>query len=149
MNIDERLKRDSQAAICYGYDAYTDSSYDVSVSADQGLVTLNCCQMDAVYVSRWRKLENGSQVRLSLCLDGRLGDEFACWKYQSRLLVRLLVNATNLSRVDEATFLCGKEPLWNDNFYVTTTIRFAVPPTASPPLSPAISPVRPRGVHVQ
>ena len=138
-------KRDSQ--ICYGFGAYTDSSYDVSVSRKQELVTVNCCQMDAVYVSRWRKLENGKQVRLPLCRgdgddDGGLGDADACWKYQSRLLVRLLVNATKLSR--EATFLCGKEPLWNDDFFVTTRIRLEVPP---PMFSPAISPVRsPQGI---
>ena len=113
------LKR-SVDSTCYGY-THRDAAYDLVVGAvgESDIKVLSCCHSDAVYVARWRRLrDDGKLDRISVC-DGD-SVELACWKYYSRLYVRLFVNVSQL--VSTATFLCGKEPLWNSDFFVTTKI---------------------------
>ena len=128
--LDKRLKRDSEEEmVCYGYGAYSKSSYKVSIREDDGLVTLKCCSISSLWiVSRWRKLEDGKRKSIPSCHNGQLGDRVACWKYQSRDIARLLLNATKLSQVNKTTFLCGKERYSSSEFFVLTKLHLKVSP---------------------
>ena len=114
------MRRESN--ICYGY-THRDSSYDVIIGGDDEISEFSCCFLsDAMHVARWRVTIGGKTFQPSIC-DSE-APYFVCWKYFSRLLVKIYVNATEVrNRGGSAVCLCGREPLWNDDFSVTTEIR--------------------------
>ena len=118
------------SSTCYGY-THRMHSYDVTLDPDQfeaGVAELKCCHTRSVMnLSRWRRLEvGGGSDQLPLC--SKVGKVyFDCWKYHSRLSVRLYVNVTNLTEIGEATFLCGTEPMSDTEFTLTTKVRLLTP----------------------
>ncbi|XP_065837170.1 uncharacterized protein [Oscarella lobularis] len=129
----KRLAR-SDSSICYGY-THRLRSYDVTLDPETDVAELRCCHMRSIMnLARWRILgSGGTNDQLPYCSD--VDDvDFACWKYVSRLSVRLFVNVTKLRETGEATFLCGTEPMSDDEFTLTTKIRVTSPdlPTPTP-----------------
>ena len=118
------------SATCYGY-THRMHSYDVTLDPeryDDGVAELRCCHTRSIMnLARWRILGvGGASDELPLCSKvGRV--YFACWKYFSRLSVRLYVNVTKLREIGESTFLCGTEPMSDSEFTLTTKVRLLTP----------------------
>ena len=115
---------------CYGY-THRLHSYDVTPDPgrfEAGVAELKCCHTRSIMnLARWRRLGvSGTSDQLPLC--SKVGKVyFACWKYYSRLSVRLYVNVTKLTEIGEATFLCGTEPMSDTEFTLTTKVRLLTP----------------------
>ena len=92
------------------------------------MAELRCCHDRSIMnLARWRILsDDGASDKLPYCSDVTDVD-FACWKYVSRLSVRLFVNVTKLRDVGQTTFLCGTEPMSDSEFTLTTKVRVTSP----------------------
>ncbi|XP_065846107.1 uncharacterized protein [Oscarella lobularis] len=129
----KRLAR-SDSPICYGY-THRLRSYYLTLDPETEMAELRCCHDRSIMnLARWRILSGeGMSDQLPYCSDAT-HVKFACWKYVSRLSVRLFVNVTKLRKVGQTTFLCGTEPMSDSEFTLTTKIRVTSPglPTPTP-----------------
>ena len=117
----------SDSPICYGY-THRLRSYDLTLDPETEMAELRCCHDRSIMnLARWRILSGeGMSDQLPYCSDAT-HVKFACWKYVSRLSVRLFVNVTKLRKVGQTTFLCGTEPMSDSEFTLTTKIRVTSP----------------------
>ena len=101
----------------------------MTLDSETDVAELRCCHDRSIMnLARWRILgDEGASEQLLYCSDVTDDIDFACWKYVSRLSVRLFVNVTKVREIGEVTFLCGTEPMSDSKFTLTTKVRVTSP----------------------